>query len=121
MHETIEIFLYTYDEVESDSPYQEWEENLSLQEQAIVWNRLQRIRLGNFGDAKRLQGVGKGLYELRIHSGPGWRIYYGKEGDSIIILLCGGDKKTQKRDIAKAAKYWLDYQKSNGIKREKKL
>lgn len=117
MTEVNEIYLYTYEEEGTASPYQEWEESLSLQEQAVMWNRLQRIRLGNFGDAKRIQGGGRGLYELRIHSGPGWRIYFGKEGNSIIILLCGGNKKSQRKDIDKAAKFWEDYQASKRLKK----
>jgi len=90
---------------------------LPIKQQAIMWNRLQRLRLGNFGDTERIQGVGKGLFELRIHAGPGWRIYYGKEGEEIVILLCGGAKKSQKRDITKAAKYWEDYLTSKGSKK----
>jgi putative addiction module killer protein len=51
----------------------------------------------------------KGLYELRIYYGPGYRLYYGYQGDKLIILLCGGDKKSQGRDIIKAKEYWQDY------------
>ncbi len=64
------------------------------------------VRLGNFGDSKR---VGDGIFELRIHTGAGYRIYYGREGDRVVILLCGGDKGTQKRDIQRAEEYWRDY------------
>lgn len=114
MKEKVEIFLYTYKEGSSDGPYQEWEENLPLQQQAIIWSRLERIRLGNFGDAKKLKGVGKSIYELRIHTGPGFRIYFGKEGKSVVIILFAGDKKSQKRDVLKAIKYWEDYKASKG-------
>lgn len=65
--------------------------------------RLARLRLGNFGDSKNL---GYGVYELRIHYGPGYRIYYGLEGKTIVLLLCGGDKGSQKRDIKKAMAFW---------------
>jgi putative addiction module killer protein len=64
------------------------------------------VRLGNFGDFDHIEGS---LYELRNHSGAGYRIYYGKQDQKIVILLCGGDKGTQKRDIEKAKKYWLEY------------
>ncbi len=76
--------------------------------QAIVMNRLDRIRLCNFGDAKRIQG-GNGIWELRIDHGPGYRIYFGKEGTMIVVLLTGGNKKRQNRDITKAKQYWLEY------------
>lgn len=68
--------------------------------------RIARLRLGNFGDAK---SVAQGVYELRVHFGPGYRIYYGLEGDKIVLLLCGGEKKTQKKDIKKAKAFWKDY------------
>jgi len=78
--------------------------------------RLDRLKLGNFGDCKTLQ---EGVSELRIHYGPGIRIYYGKIGDRIVLLLCGGDKGSQDRDINKAKDYLNDYQ-SRGLKNGKK-
>lgn len=67
--------------------------------------------MGNFGDAKMIKG-GEGIWELRIDYGPGYRVYFGKQGATIVILLTGGDKKSQNRDIAKAKRYWLDYKDS---------
>ncbi len=64
--------------------------------------------MGNFGDAKRIKG-GEGVLELRISYGPGYRIYFGKDGSTVVVLLIGGDKGSQNRDIAKAKRYWLDY------------
>ncbi len=61
--------------------------------------RIKRLSLGNFGDCKSL---GKSLYELRIPYGPAYRVYFIKKDNSIILLLCGGDKSTQSSDIAKA-------------------
>jgi len=78
--------------------------------------RLDRLKLGNFGDCKTLQ---EGVSELRIHYGPGIRIYYGKIGDRTVLLLCGGDKGSQDRDINKAKDYLNDYQ-SRGLKNGKK-
>ena len=72
----------------------------------IVRARLNRIRLGNFGDCK---SVGGGVEELRIDFGPGYRVYYGREGSLLVILLCGGSKGTQARDILRAQKYWKEY------------
>jgi putative addiction module killer protein len=68
--------------------------------------QLDRILLGNPGDCKSL---GQGLYEMRIHYGPGYRVYYGKEGGHLVLLLCGGNKSTQQSDIRLANNYWRDY------------
>jgi len=64
-----------------------------------ILDRLLRVRLGNLGDYKNLGG---GLYEFRIAYGPGYRLYFSRQGDTIIVLLCGGDKSSQTRDIKKA-------------------
>ena len=60
----------------------------------------------NFGDAK---SVGKGVYELKIQFGPGYRVYYGLEGSKIVVLLCAGDKSSQKKDIKKAVIFWREH------------
>lgn len=72
-----------------------------------IFARLLRSRTGNFGDWK---AVGSGVNELRINYGPGYRIYFGREGDRIIILLAGGTKRKQNDDIEKAKRHWRDYQ-----------
>jgi putative addiction module killer protein len=72
----------------------------------IIRARLNRIRLGNFGDCK---SVGGGVEELRIDFGPGYRVYYGREGARVVVLLCGGDKKMQGRDILTAQRHWKEY------------
>ena len=61
---------------------------------------------GNFGNSR---SVGSGVYELRLHFGSGYRIYFGEVGDTVVLLLCGGDKSSQARDIRRAKTYWLDY------------
>ena len=66
---------------------------------ALIASRLDRLAFGNVGDA---EPVGQGISELRIHYGPGFRIYFQKRGDTIIVLLCGGDKSTQTKDIKTA-------------------
>ena len=68
--------------------------------------QVDRMELNLFGDARP---IGDGLSELRIHFGPGYRVYFGKEGKRIILLLCGGDKSSQAKDIKQAKKYWDDH------------
>ncbi|WP_298326506.1 type II toxin-antitoxin system RelE/ParE family toxin [Asticcacaulis sp.] len=69
--------------------------------------RLERVEEGNLGDTK---SVGAGVYELRIHTGPGYRVYYARSGEEIILLLCGGDKSSQDADILAARALWEDIQ-----------
>lgn len=68
--------------------------------------RLERLEAGNFGDAKFL---GPGVSELRIDWGPGYRVYFGRDGRTVIVLLCGGDKRKQDADIRKAVELWQEY------------
>jgi len=65
------------------------------------------MALGNFGDCKP---CGNGVWELRIDLGPGWRLYYALTGQTVVLLLCGGNKDTQQTDIARAGAYWQDWQ-----------
>ncbi|MCX5925387.1 MAG: type II toxin-antitoxin system RelE/ParE family toxin [Candidatus Dependentiae bacterium] len=92
-------------------PFVHWLDDLDQKTQSIVFSRLDRLILGNFGDCKQIKD-GSGVWELRIDHGPGYRIYFGKKGIQLIILLLGGDKKTQNRDIIKAKRYWLDFKES---------
>jgi putative addiction module killer protein/probable addiction module antidote protein len=71
-----------------------------------VFVRLRRVRLGNLGDCKP---VGEGVSELRIKTGPGYRLYFGQDGGTLVVILCGGNKATQRKDIADAKRYWSDY------------
>jgi putative addiction module killer protein len=68
--------------------------------------RLRRLEQGNFGDCKK---VGSGVSELRLFFGPGYRVYYGQDGDRVIILLCGDNKGSQDKDIRAATAYWKEY------------
>ena len=82
---------------------------------ARVMVRMERVGLGNLGDSK---AVGEGICELRIDVGPGYRVYFGQDGPSIIILLCGGSKATQGKDIEDAKRYWRDFRsQKSGAKR----
>lgn len=73
---------------------------------AKILARLTRLEVGNFGDCKP---VGGGVWEMRIDWGPGYRVYYAMGGKSIVVLLCGGDKRRQAADIETAIEYWKDY------------
>ena len=88
-------------------PFREW--LLSLKDEvarARIRVQIDRLKLGNTGDTKP---IGEGVLELRLHFGPGFRIYFGQDGAKFIILLCGGDKSDQHRDIKRAQEYWEDY------------
>lgn len=71
-----------------------------------IKERLDRVALGNLGDYKNIE---EGLAELRFNFGSGYRVYFGRCENKIILLLCGGDKRTQSKDIEKAKEYWKDY------------
>ncbi len=91
------------------SPFTGWLDRLKdAKAKAAIFKRIARLRLGLFGDAKP---VGGGVHELRVDIGPGYRVYYARSGKEIILLLCGGDKRTQDADIIKAKEYWNDYKK----------
>lgn len=89
------------------SPFIEWFEDLDFSLQTIIRKRIRRLELGNFGDCESL---GDGVFELKMHIGAGYRIYFGREKRSIILLIMGGDKSTQNRDIKKAKLIWEDCQ-----------
>jgi putative addiction module killer protein len=78
-----------------------------VQGRARIRVRLDRVRLGNLGDHR---SVGAGVQELRIDYGPGYRVYFGTEGQRVVLLLLGGDKSSQPRDIARAREFWQDHQ-----------
>ncbi len=88
------------------SPFGRWFDDLDATAAAKVTTALARMELGNFSRAK---GVGAGVFESTIDFGPGYRIYFGKDGDTIVILLAGGTKKRQSHDIALAHERWTDY------------
>ncbi len=92
-------------------PFDQWFNNLDLQTQVRIDVRLDRVSLGNFGDYKN---VGEGVYELRFFFGSGYRIYYGIIGKKIVLLLTGGSKKNQNKDIKTAKKFWNAYKSEQG-------
>jgi len=89
-------------------PFKEWLEHLrDVKGRAKVRVRLDRARLGNLGDNR---SVAAGVHELRIDYGPGYRVYFGIEGKRLVLLLLGGDKSSQSKDLVKAREYWKDHQ-----------
>jgi putative addiction module killer protein len=100
------ITLLEYLDAKGASPFAQWFHELDTQAALKVNTSLSRKANGNFSQAK---GVGKGIYECRIDWGPGYRIYFGKDGNTLVILLAGGTKKRQQNDIENARKRWQDY------------
>lgn len=85
------------------SPFAEWLKSVDKMDRLRVLQRVDRLAHGNFGDYKP---VGDNVYELRFRYGGGYRVYYAFEDDKIVILLCGGNKGSQDRDIEQAKSYW---------------
>ncbi len=87
-------------------PFRRWHEGLDPVAASRVGTALDRIEAGNLSD---LKGLGGGLLELRLHFGPGYRIYLGREGNSLVILLAGGTKARQQKDIETARALWREH------------
>ncbi len=102
----VEIEIYRT--ASGKQPYSDWLDRLEVGTRAIIRTRLNRIRVGNFGACKPIKGCWR-MSEIIIDFGPGYRIYYGMSNDETIVILLGGLKRSQERDILKARQYWLDY------------
>ncbi len=97
----------TYVTPDGHEPFQEWFDELTDGTvRSAILARLTRLRAGNFGHYRRLNGD---LYELKIPFGAGYRVYFGDVNGVIVLLLCAGTKRTQKRDIQKAKAYWQEF------------
>ena len=92
-------------------PYRDWIVKLDAVTRVRVITAALRMEQGNFSTAK---GVGSGVYELRLDFGPGYRVYFGKDGERIVILLGGGTKRRQQADIAAAHELWTEYKRRKG-------
>ena len=102
------LSILEYFDRAGSSPFATWFRRLDAAAAAKVTTALRRLELGNFSNVK---GVGGGVFEYRIDFGPGYRVYFGKDGDAVVILLGGGTKKRQDRDITTAHDRWTDYKK----------
>ncbi len=100
------IEVREYLEPKGGSPYAAWFARLDPTAAAKVATALIRLAAGNFSNVK---GVGSGVFEYKIDFGPGYRVYFGKDGEQLVILLGGGIKKRQERDIHAALSNWQDY------------
>ncbi len=100
------IKVVHYVSEEGTDHFDTWFRNQTPEARARVQTRIDRVELGNFGDYK---SVGGGVSELRIDFGPGYRVYYGHDGEELVVLLNGGTKKRQTGDIAKGQAYWKAY------------
>ncbi len=108
-----EVEVLEYVDTRGRSPYRDWVVKLDASAAARISSAVLRMERGNFSVAK---GVGAGVHELRLDFGPGYRVYFDKDGERLVILLGGGTKKRQQSDIASAHALWAEYKQR---KREK--
>lgn len=100
--------LRIYQTKASKAPFSEWLKRLKdKRARAKIRARIGRLQIGNFGDCR---SVGGGVCELRVPYGPGYRVYFGRKGDTVVVLLLAGDKRSQAEDIQRAKEYWRKYQ-----------
>jgi putative addiction module killer protein len=100
------IVVREYLDSSGDSPYAAWFDSLNAEAAAKVTTAVTRVSLGNFSN---VEGVGSGVFEYKLDFGPGYRIYFGKDGETLVILLGGGTKRRQQGDINAALANWQDY------------
>jgi len=106
----MKIELEMYRTKGGSCPYEEWFLGLDAATAVRIDRSVFRMKSRNFADCKPIKDTHvKGVFERVMDFGPGWRVYYGRDGDKLVLLLTGGSKKSQKRDIDKALEYWKDY------------
>jgi putative addiction module killer protein len=108
------LVLQEYVEEDGASPFADWFAKLDAVPAAKVTVVLARIAQGNLSNVK---GVGEGVLEYRLDYGPGLRVYFGRDGDVLVILLAGGTKKRQQRDIEDAQRRWAEYKRRKRLMR----
>lgn len=92
--------------------YERLKELKDIKARAKINVKIDRLSIGNFSSSKP---VGDGVSELKIDYGPGYRVYYGQSGKFVILLLCGGDKDTQQKDIETAKEYWVEFKRRSAL------
>jgi len=102
----VSLKIIHYQDRNGVSPFQNWYTRLDRHAARKVYTALMRIEAGNLSDSKHLKG---GIWERRIHWGPGYRLYYGLDRQHFAIMLAGGIKKTQQGDIKNAIRSWYEY------------
>ena len=100
------IDVLLYEQENGRSPFADWFADLDRQAAAKVTIAIERLRHGNFSNVK---GVGAGVQEYRIDWGPGYRLYLGRDGEKLVLLLTGGTKRRQDADIERAKELWTEY------------
>jgi putative addiction module killer protein len=101
------IELLRYQREDCREPFTEWLNAVRDKvAQARIRIRLRQVEAGNFGDS---EPVGEGVIELRVHVGAGYRVYCGRHGKAVVLLLCGGDKRSQSADIKRAKELWSEW------------
>jgi putative addiction module killer protein len=111
MHNMQPREIEVYETSNGQAPFTEWFASIQdTKTQTRIRGRLDRVEAGNFGDC---QSVGDGVFELRLHFGQGYRIYFGEVANTIVLLLCGGEKSSQTQDIERAKIYWREYKETH--------
>jgi putative addiction module killer protein len=110
------VDIREYQDRGSHSAFRAWYDRLNAEAARKVTTALYRLGLGNFSNAK---SVGAGVYECKINFGPGYRVYFGKDGEQIVILLGGGTKQRQQNDIKLALERWADHKQRRKQQKEK--
>jgi putative addiction module killer protein len=102
----VPLTVREYITADGANPFRDWLAGIALEARARIQVRILRFEAGNLGDHKT---VGDGVWEVRLDFGPGYRVYFAKAGRTVILLLVGGDKRSQAKDINRAKQYWAQY------------
>jgi putative addiction module killer protein len=105
-NDCMRLTIREYVAPQGKNPFREWLKNLDMRIQARVQARVLRFESGNLGDHKNLWD---GVWEARLDFGPGYRLYFARDGNAVILLLAGGDNASQSKDVTAAKRYWQDF------------